>query len=444
MAQRKAETKRIQINTTGDEQKSMEELFKVGLKNAKNGHYQKHKLPATFSMKPKPRNSSVGHSREGSSDDGFGSGRQTLSPSSITSKVQGFHPYHSRQTSAPAFIDYNAMDQYPSSSGSSRNMASGLPPVNKAFSTTAMSNLPPPSGLAPGFSGSGSAYNMPYQQSPEVIHPHHGPSKSLDLPTAHHTYGVKNESFDMSSFTSANYPSSGPASHEYYQDSQMGYWQSKSHSLDPMTIQLNENSPQSMTSPGTSGVDDGLGPLPNGWIKSYDRDGRPYFIDHNTRSTQWEDPRLPMEMPEEGIRNRHQFSHMPQHQQPKYGQQSGHHVENSQPNYSHESNTTSDLVDNLRMYRHSLTEKQQQLFRDGLLQPQQAPQYHMMSQHYGHMQGQQDVMDVDYGHGGLGIQQNNIDPAFVQDLNPADLNPQEFDKYLYIDRKPQAAARFNM
>ena len=70
-----------------------------------------------------------------------------------------------------------------------------------------------------------------------------------------------------------------------------------------------------------------------------------------------------MEMSEEGIRSRHQFSHIPQHQQPKYGQQPGH-VESSQPNYSHESNTTSDLVDNLRMYRHSLTEKQQQLFRD--------------------------------------------------------------------------------
>ena len=131
MASRKIGEKKIQINTTGDEQKSMEDLFKIGLKNFKDSsrHYQRNKdrgqLPPSFGIKPKSRNSSVGHSREGSSDDGFGSsGRQTLSPSSISGNVQAFHPYHSRQTSAPAFIEYNNMDQHPSSSGSSRTMAS--------------------------------------------------------------------------------------------------------------------------------------------------------------------------------------------------------------------------------------------------------------------------------------------------------------------------------
>ncbi|KAE9550605.1 hypothetical protein FO519_006176 [Halicephalobus sp. NKZ332] len=148
-------------------------------------------------------------------------------------------------------------------------------------------------------------------------------------------------------------------------------------------------------------------------------------------------------MPEEAIRNRHQFSQMSQ-QQPKYPQQSGHQIESYHPDYPQDSNSTSDLVDNLRIYRDSLTERQQQLYREGLLPPQRAPQHQMMPQNYGYMQGQQDVMDVDYSHGNMGMQHNNIDPAFVQDLNPADLNPQEFDKYLYIDRKPQAAARFNM
>ena len=71
-----------------------------------------------------------------------------------------------------------------------------------------------------------------------------------------------------------------------------------------------------------------------------------------------------MEVPEENMRSRHQFNHMPQQQQPTYGHQSRHQVEGSQPNYSQESNLRSDLVDNLRMYRDSLTEKQQQLYRD--------------------------------------------------------------------------------
>ncbi|XP_017781178.1 PREDICTED: E3 ubiquitin-protein ligase Nedd-4 isoform X4 [Nicrophorus vespilloides] len=38
--------------------------------------------------------------------------------------------------------------------------------------------------------------------------------------------------------------------------------------------------------------DDDLGPLPEGWEERVHSDGRIFFIDHNTRSTQWEDPRL--------------------------------------------------------------------------------------------------------------------------------------------------------
>ncbi|XP_061528457.1 LOW QUALITY PROTEIN: itchy E3 ubiquitin protein ligase b [Phycodurus eques] len=36
---------------------------------------------------------------------------------------------------------------------------------------------------------------------------------------------------------------------------------------------------------------DPLGPLPNGWEKRTDSNGRVYFVHHPTRSTQWEDPR---------------------------------------------------------------------------------------------------------------------------------------------------------
>ncbi|XP_045486906.1 E3 ubiquitin-protein ligase NEDD4 isoform X4 [Pieris rapae] len=37
---------------------------------------------------------------------------------------------------------------------------------------------------------------------------------------------------------------------------------------------------------------DELGPLPEGWEERVHTDGRIFFIDHNTRITQWEDPRL--------------------------------------------------------------------------------------------------------------------------------------------------------
>ncbi|ETN61114.1 E3 ubiquitin-protein ligase nedd-4 [Anopheles darlingi] len=38
--------------------------------------------------------------------------------------------------------------------------------------------------------------------------------------------------------------------------------------------------------------DDNLGPLPEGWEERVHSDGRTFFIDHNTRITQWDDPRL--------------------------------------------------------------------------------------------------------------------------------------------------------
>ncbi|RWS17199.1 E3 ubiquitin-protein ligase Nedd-4-like isoform X2, partial [Dinothrombium tinctorium] len=43
--------------------------------------------------------------------------------------------------------------------------------------------------------------------------------------------------------------------------------------------------------PKLTAVDD-LGPLPDGWEERVHTDGRIFFIDHNTHSTQWEDPRL--------------------------------------------------------------------------------------------------------------------------------------------------------
>lgn len=43
--------------------------------------------------------------------------------------------------------------------------------------------------------------------------------------------------------------------------------------------------------PRFSSVDD-LGPLPEGWEERFHTDGRIFFIDHNNRITQWEDPRL--------------------------------------------------------------------------------------------------------------------------------------------------------
>ena len=48
--------------------------------------------------------------------------------------------------------------------------------------------------------------------------------------------------------------------------------------------------PSAVTRPVTS---PNLGPLPSGWEMRLTSTGRVYFVDHNTRTTSWDDPRLP-------------------------------------------------------------------------------------------------------------------------------------------------------
>ncbi|PWN39791.1 HECT-domain-containing protein [Ceraceosorus guamensis] len=52
------------------------------------------------------------------------------------------------------------------------------------------------------------------------------------------------------------------------------------------TVAANTNLPASTTSTTA-----GTGPLPAGWEQRHTPEGRPYFVDHNTRTTTWVDPR---------------------------------------------------------------------------------------------------------------------------------------------------------
>jgi hypothetical protein len=506
MASKRVENKKIQINTcVEDPFKSIDDLIRAGVEQkAKEGHYQRNgKLPASISKKPtKSRGSSVGHSPQGSSDDGFGSsGRATLSPSSNSANtVNGYHPYntpnstvsHFRQGSAPALTSYNTMEHQQASSS---RMVPGLPVAHgysRSLNTVAISPE-----MHGNLSNHGSAYNIaPPMQSPELtatnMQPCHGTSKSLDLEAVNHNnLAIKQEAFDNNMMQPGGGYSHHQMQHGYYpndstkmqhhhqqqqhqhQQQQQGgnYWHAKSHSLDPMTIAqmptVAGNSPMGMTSPvacsSTDDPDDGLGPLPKGWSKSYDPQvNRAYFINHLHKTTTWNDPRIPKEM-QENLRDRAMMSQnvpqLQQHQQQQY------YLSQQQQNFQQQQQQQdSSTVDRLRLERNNMLERQQQLFREGLLPPQQAlygnqqqqqqpmqqQQYpngydmhhhqQQQQQHGGHRQYQQqqhhqqsDAMEVDFNN-----QPNtSIDPAFVQDLNPADLNPHEFDKYLYIDRKPQ-------
>lgn len=66
--------------------------------------------------------------------------------------------------------------------------------------------------------------------------------------------------------------------------------------VDPRTGRASPmpNASSSSTVSDSRRPEDGLAPLPEGWEERVHSDGRTFFIDHNTRTTQWEDPRLSM------------------------------------------------------------------------------------------------------------------------------------------------------
>ena len=51
-----------------------------------------------------------------------------------------------------------------------------------------------------------------------------------------------------------------------------------------------QHPPSAVTGPAAN---TNLGPLPSGWEMRLTSTGRVYFVDHNTRTTSWDDPRLP-------------------------------------------------------------------------------------------------------------------------------------------------------
>ncbi|XP_066245931.1 E3 ubiquitin-protein ligase Nedd-4 isoform X3 [Euwallacea similis] len=62
--------------------------------------------------------------------------------------------------------------------------------------------------------------------------------------------------------------------------------------VDPRTGRASPMPNQTAVAPTNRKPDDDLGPLPEGWEERVHSDGRIFFIDHHTRTTQWDDPRL--------------------------------------------------------------------------------------------------------------------------------------------------------
>ncbi|KAI0294622.1 hypothetical protein B0F90DRAFT_1890995, partial [Multifurca ochricompacta] len=89
-----------------------------------------------------------------------------------------------------------------------------------------------------------------------------------------------------------------PRGRPYYVDhnSRSTTWTRPSSNPPPTIAALTPALPQpteEVLIPNTTNADAALGPLPSGWEMRMTSTRRIYFVDHNTRTTAWDDPRLP-------------------------------------------------------------------------------------------------------------------------------------------------------
>jgi E3 ubiquitin-protein ligase NEDD4 len=64
-----------------------------------------------------------------------------------------------------------------------------------------------------------------------------------------------------------------------------------SYRATPVAATTPTPTPQPAATINTGNTTAGTGSLPNGWEERYTPEGRPYYVDHNTRTTTWVDPR---------------------------------------------------------------------------------------------------------------------------------------------------------
>ncbi|KIH69242.1 WW domain protein [Ancylostoma duodenale] len=121
---------------------------------------------------------------------------------------------------------------------------------------------------------------------PQVITHHHSKSVSAIPPMPDPAFTVPQHNRSVSH--EANYNASFGTQPSFQEPVPSSLFdpRGKSHSLDPMIVGMHD--------PGSQMADkmSSLGPLPPNWEMKLDELGNRYFVDHNTQTTTWYDPRI--------------------------------------------------------------------------------------------------------------------------------------------------------
>ncbi|CRL02510.1 CLUMA_CG015352, isoform A [Clunio marinus] len=249
-----------------DSNDKLDELFDKTLSNKLplQVPYHMRNLPASFFKPPSSgsKSPSVSHSRENSADSAFGSGttigagvQSTATPVVAPSAIpSGLTIHHSRAHSSPASLGKLPL-----------NINLNLSALNLG-SVTPTNSSPSPNHSSSNISSISSNNSSKQQQS--------GISVNIASNSTNSTNNTNNNLLNNNG-TGSNQSTNNNLPHNIL-DKTLQHIHSRGRSYDIPSLQHQIH----------------FGELPTGWEQAKTHEGKIYYINHNTRTTQWEDPRI--------------------------------------------------------------------------------------------------------------------------------------------------------
>lgn len=249
-----------------DSNDKLDELFEKTLNNTTSLHkpYKMRKLPASFFKPPSSgsKSPSVSHSRENSADSAFGSGTTILGGTNVAGN-QNNNSAHPAAISAASAVTNGLAIHHSRAHSSPASL--GKLPLNININLSAL-NL---------------GTVTPTNSSPS---PNHSSANISNNNNSNKTSGgstttnvASNNILNNSSAVAAaaNQSSTNNNLPHNILDKTLQHLHSRGRSYDVSNLQHQLN----------------FGDLPPGWEQAKTHDGKIYYINHNDRTTQWEDPR---------------------------------------------------------------------------------------------------------------------------------------------------------
>ncbi|XP_073991858.1 transcriptional coactivator yki isoform X1 [Rhodnius prolixus] len=245
---------RIDQDSDSELQALFDSVLKPGSKRPLQVPLRMRKLPDSFFNPPStgsksPSVSSISHSRENSADSAFGN---------ATTTVTGLQVNHPRAHSSPASLQQTY---------ASAQQTQPQHLKQRSYDITALDELGP---LPPGWEQARTSEGQVYFLN------HITQTTTWEDPRKANAV-VQQRASDL-----LNAAASSPG-----------------HSTSPQPHQGKNGSAGSGSgsNSGTSGAaSTGLGPLPDGWEQATTAEGEIYFINHQTKTTSWFDPRIPVHL----------------------------------------------------------------------------------------------------------------------------------------------------